>query len=264
MRRVVSVIFALTLLTAGLVGTSSAQEATPAPGAAVEASLTRTNVRYVLPFSGDGLNPDLTVRAEESGSCGHESLASPGRPDAWNCIGETSNEILDPCFESPFSTPDEPGTLVCVDSPFDTEVVLLTPSNPLPRFKEADAGPPLLPRPAAVMPAPTAPDQPIPTGDKPLPGVPAVASEPSAPTIVSAPVEMIDPLPWAFELADGEQCSLATGATAVFAGMRINYFCSGGGFILGDPDRTLPVWAVTYLAEGAVASELVDVAVVWY
>jgi hypothetical protein len=263
MRRVVSMAFALTMLSAGLFGTSSAQEATPMPGEASMATMERTNVRYVLPFAGDGLNPGLTVRAEEQGFCGHESLASPGRPDAWNCIGETSNEIFDPCFESPFSTPDEPGQLACVDSPFGTEVLLLTPTAPLPRFKEADTGPPP-PQPAAVMPAPAAPDQPIPTGDKPPPGVPATAMDQSVPAVMPDPAETSGSLPWALELADGEQCALATGATAVFAGMRVNYFCSGGGSILGDPDRSQPVWAVTYLAEGAVASELVEVAVVWH
>jgi hypothetical protein len=64
-------------------------------------------------------------------------------------------------------------------------------------------------------------------------------------------------------LADGERCTLAPGATAVFAGLRINYICSGRL----DPGRARPprpIWAVTYLAEGAGASELVDVAVVWH
>ena len=247
------------MLSAGLPGASSAQEATPTPA---EAATGRTNVRYFLPFTGDGLNPALTVRAEERGSCGHESLASPGRPDAWNCVGETSNAIYDPCFESPFSTPDEPGQLACVDAPFDSEVVLFTPTGPLPRFKEAAAEP--LPPPVAAMPAPGAPAPPIATGDKPPPGVPAAVIAPGMPAIYPDPAVTSEPLPWAFELANGEQCTLATGATAAFAGMRVNYFCSGGGSILGDPDRSLPIWAVTYLAEGAVASELVEVAVVWH
>ena len=145
----------------------------------------RTNVRYFFPFTGDGLNPALTVRAEERGSCGHESLASPGRPDAWNCVGETSNAIYDPCFESPFSTPDEPGQLACVDAPFDSEVVLFTPTGPLPRFKEAAAAP--LPPPVAAMPAPGAPAPPIATGDKPPPGVPAAVIAPGMPAIVLGP-----------------------------------------------------------------------------
>ena len=263
MRRFVSIVFALIVAAAGTVGMAGAQEATPTAGVVSTSGAMRTNVRYVLPFGGDELNAGLTVTANESGVCAHESLASPGRPDAWNCIGETSNEIFDPCFENPFATPDEPGALACVASPFDTEVVLLTPTGPLPRFKEADAGRPP-PRPAAVTPVPAAPEQPVPTGDKPLPGVPASAIAPSMPAVYSDPMEMSEPLPWAFELAGGEQCTLATGATAVFAGMRINYFCSRGGFILGEPDRSLPVWAVTYLAEGAAASELVDVVVVWH
>ena len=258
MRCVVFAAVTLTMLAAGVFGTSLAQEATPSSGTA---NLMRTDVRYVLPFGGDGLNSGLTVRAEETGSCAHESLSSPGRPDAWNCVGETSNAIYDPCFQSPFSTPDEPGQLACVDSPFGAEVVLFTPTSPLSRFKEAVGGP-LPPQPAA-MPAPGAEAPPIPTGDKPLPGVPAAAAAPSMPAVYADPAAS-EPLPWAFELADGEQCTLATGATAAFAGMRVNYFCTGGGSILGEPDRSLPVWAVTYLAEGAVASELVDVAVVWH
>jgi hypothetical protein len=257
MRRVLLTAFAFVAASTGVFGDVAAQEATPARGTAAPM---RTNVRYFLPFTGDGLNPGLSVRAEETGSCAHESLSSPGRPDAWNCVGETSNAIYDPCFESPFSTPDEPGQLACVESPFGTEVVLFTPTSPLPRFKEPVAGP-LPPQPAA-LPAPGAPNQPIPTGDKPLPGVPAAA--PGMPAISADPAEPSEPLPWAFELADGEQCTLATGATAAFAGMRVNYFCTGGGAILGDPDRSLPVWAVTYLAEGALASELADIAVAWH
>lgn len=248
MRRVVLLASALMLAGAGLVGAASAQVATPTAETTATLALGRTNVRYFLPLGGDGLNPELTVRAEESGACAHESLSSPGRPDAWNCVGDSSNAIYDPCFESPFSTPDAPGQLACVDAPFDTEVVLFTPTSPLPRFKEADAGP--------------LPPQPIPTGDKPPPGVPAAAT--SMPTVYQDPAAVSEPLPWALELAGGDQCTLATGATAVFAGMRVNYFCSGGGSILGDPDRSRPVWAVTYLAEGAVASELVEVAVVWH
>ncbi len=33
--------------------------------------------------------------------------------------------------------------------------------------------------------------------------------------------------------------------------------------ILGETDRSQPVWTVNYLAEGEVASSLVDVAVAW-
>ena len=71
-------------------------------------------------------------------------------------------------------------------------------------------------------------------------------------------------LPWALELADGDHCSLMTGATASLAGMRINYGCPGGGLVAGDIDRSQPVWRVFYQKEGASSLDQVDVAVAWY
>jgi hypothetical protein len=71
-------------------------------------------------------------------------------------------------------------------------------------------------------------------------------------------------LPWAIELANGKHCSLFTGATAPVAGMRINYGCPGGFQIVGDIDRSSPVWRVFFLAENAMALEQVDIAVAWY
>lgn len=264
MHRLISLIVIVVALSAGALGPSGAQEAAPPPDAAATAELARTNVRYFLPFTGDGLNAALTVTSNESGSCIHESLSSPGRPDAWGCIGETSNEIFDPCFESPFSTPDEPGELACVDSPFSRDVVLFTPTAPLPRFKEADGGPPP-PELSGAMPQPAAPLPPKPGTDKPAPGSPPDPPRSGSMAGGLPPPEVeSEPLPWALELADGEQCTLATGATAAFAGMRVNYFCSGGGSVLGEPDRGFPVWAVTYLPEGAFAADLIDVAAVWH
>jgi hypothetical protein len=46
--------------------------------------------------------------------------------------------------------------------------------------------------------------------------------------------------------------------------MRLNYGCSGGGWVLGDVDLSEPVWTATYLADGGVATNLVEVAVGWY
>ncbi len=53
------------------------------------------------------------------------------------------------------------------------------------------------------------------------------------------------------------------GATVGIAGMRLNYGCPGGS-VVGDVDRGQPVWAVSYLADGAFATDLVEVAVAWY
>jgi hypothetical protein len=71
-------------------------------------------------------------------------------------------------------------------------------------------------------------------------------------------------LPWAIELANGKHCTLFTGATAPVAGMRINYGCSGGFQVVGDIDRSAPIWRVFFQAENAGALEQVDVAVAWY
>jgi hypothetical protein len=228
MHRLLAFIVALLVAIGGVPSAASGQEATPA-AETLTIARDRTDLRYFLPFTDEGLNPGLTVTGEERGTCDHESITSPGRPDAWNCIGEESNEIFDPCFESPFSTPDEPGALACVASPFATDVVLLTPTAPLPREKDVKADLP-------PMSGGNAPD---------------------------AGEDESEPLPWALELEEGVQCTLATGATAVFAGMRINYFCSDGGMLLGEPDRSFPVWTVSHVARGAFASNLVDVTVAW-
>ena len=39
---------------------------------------------------------------------------------------------------------------------------------------------------------------------------------------------------WAFELADGTNCTFMGGATAAFEGKRVNYSCSDGWSILGE------------------------------
>src|SRR4051794_30101041 len=67
-----------------------AQDATPATG-----SPARTDVRYVLPFTPDGLNPGLTATATEEGICGFDSSAALDRPDAWDCQ-DADGQIYDP------------------------------------------------------------------------------------------------------------------------------------------------------------------------
>lgn len=71
-------------------------------------------------------------------------------------------------------------------------------------------------------------------------------------------------LPWALELANGQRCSLFTGATAPIAGMRINYGCPGGFVVVGDIDRSQPAWRVFFQGEKSIALEQVDVAVAWF
>jgi hypothetical protein len=71
-------------------------------------------------------------------------------------------------------------------------------------------------------------------------------------------------LPWALELANGQRCTMFTGATAPVAGMRINYGCPGGFQAVGDIDRSQPVWRVLFQGEKSIALEQVDIAVAWF
>jgi hypothetical protein len=71
--------------------------------------------------------------------------------------------------------------------------------------------------------------------------------------------------PWALELSNGARCVFLTGATTAVAGMRANYGCTGGRIgIVGDVDRTLPLWRVFADDSARVVLELVGVRVAWY
>ncbi len=218
------------LLVLALIGPAmvSAQDATPAadPGAT---DVTRTDVRYLLPFGPDGLNPGLTVSATVEGVCGFSSIVALDRPDAWDCI-TTDNEIFDPCFEPFMQDPEELGQLACVEAPFATEVTLLTLTELLVREKEA-ADP----------------------GADPSQDMGQSAGDTLAPW----------DLPWALELANGDRCTLLHGTLSVMAGQIVHYGCVEGGMVLGQTDRSQPLWTVSYLAEGEVASRLVAVTVAW-
>jgi hypothetical protein len=53
-------------------------------------------------------------------------------------------------------------------------------------------------------------------------------------------------LPWALELYDGSRCLLATGATSVLDGRRLNYFCGGQSKtgLWGAPNRSTQPWRI--------------------
>jgi hypothetical protein len=57
------------------------------------------------------------------------------------------------------------------------------------------------------------------------------------------------PAPWALLLANGTRCFLATGATGEVGGLRLNYECSSGGWILGTPNQSKRPWQVLYSAK---------------
>lgn len=72
-------------------------------------------------------------------------------------------------------------------------------------------------------------------------------------------------LPWALELRSGIRCVFLTGATAVVAGMRINYGCVGNAqAVVGDVNRALPEWRVFVDRGQGVVVELEGVAAAWY
>ena len=225
------VLLALALAGSGLV---AAQEGTPEAGTELT-DLKRTDIRYLLPFGPDGLQAGLTEAATVEGVCGFSSIVALDRPDAWDCISAES-EIFDPCFEPVMMDPDELGQLACVESPFATEVTLLTLTAPLVREKEA----------------------PDPGADPSL----GMGQDAAGQDAASDTLQAWD-LPWALELANGDRCTLLHGTLSVLAGQIVHYGCTEGGMVLGETDRSQPLWTVSYLAEGEVASTLVAVAVAW-
>jgi len=89
------------------------------------------------------------------------------------------------------------------------------------------------------------PDEPLPAGERTPP----------------APLEG---MPWALELANGVRCVFATGATAVIAGLRLNYSCPDGAWVIGDVDRSADAWQVFYMPFDDYVTRQVSVTVAWY
>jgi hypothetical protein len=50
--------------------------------------------------------------------------------------------------------------------------------------------------------------------------------------------------PWALQLITDRRCVYASGATTVVRGSRLNYFCIGGRYLFGSPDRRRPLWRI--------------------
>jgi hypothetical protein len=70
-------------------------------------------------------------------------------------------------------------------------------------------------------------------------------------------------LPWALDLANGDRCTLLRGTLYQLGGQVVYYSCEQNGAILGVVDHDQPVWTVNYLADGDVASGVVEVTVAW-
>ena len=202
--------------------TVTAQDATPVPAElSTPTDVARTDTRFVVPFTADGLDPSLTVTATVAGACTFGSSIANSRPDAWGCT--TDGGVVDPCFENPYLAVDEATEVVCLDTPWSTDIVVVTLSAPVTREKEGPAGGTL--------------------------GAADTADE------------LIQPwdLPWALELANGDRCSLLRGTLLVMAGQVVHYGCEHQGLILGEVDRSQPAWVVSYVPDGGAASGLVAV-----
>ncbi len=73
-------------------------------------------------------------------------------------------------------------------------------------------------------------------------------------------------LPWALETANGWKCELATGATSVIVGMRLNYFCEGTKRGLwGSPARGSQPWHIyAALPSARTLSNQVNIRYAWF
>jgi hypothetical protein len=76
--------------------------------------------------------------------------------------------------------------------------------------------------------------------------------------------DLLGSAPWALELADGSRCTFLTGATLGVAGMRLNYGCQNKAEVIGDVERSAPVWRVFARRPSEAIVRYVDVLVAWY
>jgi hypothetical protein len=71
--------------------------------------------------------------------------------------------------------------------------------------------------------------------------------------------------PWAVRTVSGKWCTILTGATGLIAGMRVNYGCAGGGFLLGSPRRSTPTWTIFYAPNGRASQfRRIPLAAAWW
>ncbi|HEY9845053.1 MAG TPA: hypothetical protein V6D03_02550 [Candidatus Caenarcaniphilales bacterium] len=71
-------------------------------------------------------------------------------------------------------------------------------------------------------------------------------------------------LPWALELANGQRCTLLTGATGLIAGMRVNYGYADGSSVVGNSERTQPLWKVFFQSQRSLSLDYTEVVVAWF
>lgn len=82
-----------------------------------------------------------------------------------------------------------------------------------------------------------------------------------------AQVNRVNPaaIPWALGLENGARCTLLTGTSILIAGQRVNYGCTDGGNVLGEPVRGPAVWRAHYFTNTRSSSTIpVDVVTTWF
>ena len=102
------------------------------------AAVSRTNVRFIVPFGPGGLNGGLAASAPQTADCAEGSTVLPDRDDAWFCT--VSGGVLDPCFANPWGDPNAVAELACLASPWADKAQIVRTAVPLPRRAAADAG----------------------------------------------------------------------------------------------------------------------------
>jgi hypothetical protein len=67
--------------------------------------------------------------------------------------------------------------------------------------------------------------------------------------------------PWVIRLTNGDQCTYASGFTGAVAGMRLNYECKRGGWLIGHVRRRSGLWSILSYAHALLRPVTIDSAV---
>ena len=75
----------------------------------------------------------------------------------------------------------------------------------------------------------------------------------------------LNEMPWALELDNGQRCVVQTGSAPVIAGLRLNYACGDGTFVVGEVDRPQSLWRAFYWTDDrSLSLDAVGVVTAWY
>lgn len=69
--------------------------------------------------------------------------------------------------------------------------------------------------------------------------------------------------PWAIQTSDGKNCAANTGVTKAVGGRIVSYGCTGGGGLLGGPQKKSKPWRIRFV-RGSKAPEWVEIRTAWW